>query len=73
MMKKAKRNAQTAREYMNLWIATLPTYHKYDVQERLNSGQVVTHKRGVPYSEMRDYVNMVWIDSVPPVFIITTA
>ncbi len=71
MMKAAK--SKIAHIYMNLWLSTFPTYHKYDVQERLRSGKVITHLKGVSYTEMREYVNRVWINSHPPEFVISVA
>ena len=57
-------------KYAERYINTLNPNHHYDVREELKSGKVITHLENVTHREARDYVRMIWIESVPPNIIV---
>ena len=57
--------------YLEMYVSSLPTSYRYDVREELKSGRVITHCVDVSCEEMKDYVRRVYIESVPPKFVIT--
>jgi len=56
--------------YFEKYINALNPEGMYDVREILRSGMIITHKECVTLREAKDYTRMVWIDSVPPNFMI---
>jgi len=56
--------------YFEKYINALNPQAMYDVREILRSGMIITHKECVTLREAKDYTRMVWIDSVPPNFMI---
>ena len=58
-------------QYLELYISTLSPSYRYDISEELKSGRIIRHCTDVSYDEMKEYVRMVFIESVPPKFIIT--
>ena len=58
------------RHYLEMYITSLPRDEHYMVREETKSGSIVTHKVRCDWTEMRDYVRKVYIDAVPPRFII---
>ena len=57
-------------QYLELYINALSRNYNYDVLEQLSSGQIITHLTDVSHTQMKDYVRRVYIESVPPKFII---
>ena len=57
--------------YLEMYVSALPTSYRYDVREELKNGMIITHCKNVSHDQMKDYVRMVYIESVPPKFVIT--
>ena len=55
-----------AERYMN----GLNPNHSYDLREELSSGHIITHLNNVSLQEVKDYVRMCWIESVPPNYLV---
>lgn len=58
------------RLYFERYLNKLNDTYSYDIREQLKSGMIVTHKTNISLQEVKDYTRLVWIESVPPNFII---
>ena len=53
-------------QYLEKYITNLNPGYRYDVQEQLKSGTIITHKRNVTHQDAVDYIRMIYIESCPP-------
>ena len=59
-----------AYHYFERYLTSLNPTIVYDIREELKSGTIVTHEVAVTHERVKEYTRMVWIDSVPPKFLI---
>ena len=56
--------------HIKQWVESLDDDRCYELKEELRSGEFVTHGTSFTKTELLQYVTSIWIDSVPPEFVI---